>query len=283
MLDERSRRLEARWAARMAMAALAAVEAQAAREIGGAAAKVGALTSPGAPQPCGPANGYDSFLNPRPFFGRTLLEQLQPSALNLVMAPTDTLYVSTRADWRDWLAAHHATASEVWLVSYRVHTGRPSLPYDAAVEEALCVGWIDSVRRGLDADRTAQRFTPRRPGSPYSQTNKERLARLGDQGRLLPAVETDLIANRPEAFQVPDDVRAALQRAGAWAFFTSMPPAYQRIRAAYVDHARRDPEAFEKRLAHLVERSAKGRPFGYGIESFYSLPTRATPLVRNDL
>ena len=190
-------------------------------------------------------------------------------SLDTEMDPADTLYVPTRAAWRDWLAAHHSAAPEVWLVFYRVHTGRPSVPYNDAVEEALCVGWIDSVRRGLDADRTAQRFTPRRPGSPYSQTNKERLARLGDRGRLLPAAAADLAANRPEAFRVPDDVRAALQEAGAWAFFASTAPAYQRIRAAYVDHARRDPAAFEKRLAHLVERSAKGQQFGYGIESFY--------------
>ena len=182
----------------------------------------------------------------------------------------DTLYVPARAAWRAWLAAHYAEQSEIWLVSYRKHTGRPSVPYNDAVEEALCVGWIDSTRRGIDDARYAQRFTPRRPGSSFSQTNKERLARLLAQGRVLPAVAAGLGDVRPEAFVIPDDIRAALQaNEAAWAFFQSTAPSYQRIRAAYVDHARSSPAEFAKRLRHLVDKSARSEPFGYGIEAYY--------------
>ncbi len=186
------------------------------------------------------------------------------------MLITKTLYVPARAAWRDWLAAHHADEPEVWLVSYRKHTGRPSVPYNDAVEEALCFGWIDGIRKGLDGDRYAQRFTPRRAGSAFSQTNQERLARLIAAGQVLPSVLAGLGDVRPERYEIPSDIRAALQSEGeAWAFFEATSPAYQRIRAAYVDAARGRPEEFAKRLRHLVRQSARGKPFGYGIERYF--------------
>jgi uncharacterized protein YdeI (YjbR/CyaY-like superfamily) len=183
---------------------------------------------------------------------------------------TETLYVATREAWRDWLAAHHEAASEIWLVSYRKHTGRPSLPYNDAVEVALCFGWIDSTRKGIDDERYAQRYTPRRAGSAYSQLNRERLARLDTQGLLLPPVREALDAIRPEAYEVPEDILAALKAdEQAWAFFQTTSPPYQRIRAAYVDAARAKPAEFEKRLRHLVAQTARGKQFGYGIDSYY--------------
>lgn len=183
---------------------------------------------------------------------------------------TETLYVPTREEWRDWLATHHEDKREVWLVSYRKHTGQPSVPYNDAVEEALSFGWIDSIRKTIDGERYAQRFTPRRAGSAYSQTNKERLARLAAEGKLHPSVQGEYGNNRPEDFKIPDDIRLALKaREGAWAFFESTSPSYQRIRAAYVDHARDRPDEFEKRLSNLVKKSAQGKQFGYGIEGYF--------------
>lgn len=183
---------------------------------------------------------------------------------------TNTLYVPTRSEWREWLAAHYQDESEIWLISYRVHTGRPSVAYNDAVEEALCFGWIDSTRKGVDSDRFAQRFTPRRPGSGFSQTNKERLARLIRQGMVAPSVEAELGDVRPEAFEIPDDIRSALKdNAEAWAFFQTTSPAYQRIRAAYVDDARARPVDFQKRLKNLIDKSARGKLFGHGINKYY--------------
>ena len=182
----------------------------------------------------------------------------------------DLLHVTTRPEWRTWLAHHHATADEVWLVSFRAPTDEVNLPYGDAVEEALCFGWIDSTRRTVDAERYAQRFTPRRDGSPFSQPNKERLAALIAEGQVHPDVLARLPEFRPDLFEIPADITAALQaEPAAWAFFSSMPPAYQRIRAAYVDAARRQEEAFEQRLDHLVRKSAAGKAFGYGIERFF--------------
>lgn len=187
------------------------------------------------------------------------------------MTVTETLYVHRREGWRGWLEAHHETAAEIWLVTYRAATGRPSLPYADAVEEALCVGWIDSIRKGLDEERLAQRFTPRRPGAAYSQTNKERLARLLDQGRVLPHVfETLGPEDRADAYIFPADILDAIRASPeAWAFFETCSAPYRRIRVAYVDTARRRGDAFGTRLKTLVERCEQGRLFGYGIEAFY--------------
>lgn len=183
---------------------------------------------------------------------------------------TETLYVATREEWRDWLAAHYANKPEIWLISYRKSTGQPSIAYNDAVEEALCFGWIDSTRKGIDRNSYAQRFTPRRKGSGFSQINKERLARMIAQGRVIPPVLATLDGIRADDYVIPEDIAAALQaNKAAWDFFQTTSPSYQRIRAAYVDIARKQPGVFEQRLARLVEMSAKGKQFGYGIEDYF--------------
>ncbi len=182
----------------------------------------------------------------------------------------NTLYVFERTRWRDWLARHYATESDVWLVSYRKASDKPSLNYNDAVEEALCFGWIDSTRRGIDEECYAQRFSPRRQGSAYSQTNKERMARLIARGAVLEDVIERAGDIRPEVFEIPPDIRRALEaEPGAWAFFKSTAPSYQRIRAAYVDHARNRGAEFEKRLAKLVRECARKMQFGHHIETYY--------------
>jgi uncharacterized protein YdeI (YjbR/CyaY-like superfamily) len=99
----------------------------------------------------------------------------------------ETLNVSTREAWRAWLARHHAAASGVWLRYAKRHTGGPRVEYDAAVEEALCLGWIDGVVRTVDERYYAQRFTPRRPGSNWSAINRRRFAKLLREGRVTEA------------------------------------------------------------------------------------------------
>ncbi|HLF02203.1 MAG TPA: hypothetical protein VI547_09530, partial [Anaerolineales bacterium] len=91
------------------------------------------------------------------------------------MKITKTLYAPNRKALRDWLKKNYRTEKEIWLVYYRKQTGKPRIPYNDAVEEALCFGWIDSTVKTLDAESTAQRFSPRKPRSAYSQANKERL------------------------------------------------------------------------------------------------------------
>lgn len=186
------------------------------------------------------------------------------------MQITETLYITSRDEWRAWLQENHNAKDEIWLVSYRKDTGRTSLPYNVAVEEALCFGWIDSIRRTIDDEKYAQRFTPRKPGSGYSQTNKERLARLAAEEKLIEEVQHELKDNRPENYELPQDIVAALKsKDAAWEFFNTTSPSYQRIRVAYVDAARQRPGEFEKRLNNLIHKSASGQQFGYHIEDFY--------------
>lgn len=98
-----------------------------------------------------------------------------------------TLYVKKRGEWRKWLEKNHQKESEIWLVYYKKHTKKPSIPYNDAVEEALCFGWIDSSEKRIDKERYAQRFTPRKPKSNWSESNKERVRKLIVQGKMTPA------------------------------------------------------------------------------------------------
>ena len=92
------------------------------------------------------------------------------------------VYVKTRDEWRDWLKQHHDTCSGIWLVCYKKHTGKPSLEYDATVEEALCFGWIDSIIKTVDEERYLRKLTPRKPTSRWSDSNKKRVRKLEKQG-----------------------------------------------------------------------------------------------------
>lgn len=186
------------------------------------------------------------------------------------MEITRTFYATDRDDWRAWLAENHRTEKEIWLVYPKKHSGKPRIPYADAVEEALCFGWIDSTQKTLDDDHTAQRYTPRRPGIGYSQTNQERLRRMIAQDKVLPEVVESIgdLLDRP--FRMPPDILRALQAdEQAWSHLRRWPDAYLRIRVAHVDHARDDPAEFEKRLRNLVDKSRRGKQYGFGIEAFY--------------
>ena len=186
------------------------------------------------------------------------------------MDVTETLYVTNRDEWRDWLEKHCKSASEIWLVIYLKKTGKPSVPYNDAVEEALCFGWIDSIVKKLDQDRYAQRYTPRKTGSGYSQTNKERLKKLIAQGKVMPEVLAGLDEIGLEDFEYPADIVAALQEnEQAWKNFQRYSGSYRRIRIAYIDVARNRPGEYEKRLAHLIKMTGQDKQFGRGIEDYY--------------
>lgn len=186
------------------------------------------------------------------------------------MEITRTFYAADREAWRAWLAEHYRTEKEVWLVYPRKHTGRPRIPYNDAVEEALCFGWIDSTQKRLDDGHTAQRYSPRRPGVAYSQPNRERLRRLIAQGKVLPEIAGSVRAMLDEPFHTPPDILEALRaNPAAWENFQRYPESYRRIRIAFVDDSRDRPEEFERRLRHLIRMTEQDKKFGYGIESFY--------------
>src|SRR5918992_6386370 len=111
------------------------------------------------------------------------------------------LYVTNRDEWRAWLEKNHATEREVWLIYYKKHTGKPRIPYDDAVEEALCFGWIDSIVKTLDGDRYMQKFTPRTNVGKWSRLNLERVKKLLHEGRMTEAGRAKL---PPDLTPLPD-------------------------------------------------------------------------------
>jgi len=96
----------------------------------------------------------------------------------------ETLYVTRREDFRKWLEQNHRSKKEIWLIQYKKATKKPSIPYLEAVEEAICFGWIDGFEKGMDVERYATRFSPRRPKSNWTETNKERARKMIAEGRM---------------------------------------------------------------------------------------------------
>ena len=99
----------------------------------------------------------------------------------------ETLLVHTAAEWREWLAQNHATKKEIWLIYYKKTSGKTGITYEESVEQALCFGWIDGAIKGIDGDTYAGRFTPRRAKSPWSESNRARVARLISDGKMMEA------------------------------------------------------------------------------------------------
>ncbi|MBI5943098.1 MAG: hypothetical protein HY864_01910 [Chloroflexi bacterium] len=99
----------------------------------------------------------------------------------------ETVYVTTREEFREWLEQNHKFKKEIWLIQYKKVTKKPSIPYADAVEEAICFGWIDGFEKGMDGDRYATRFTRRRPKSNWTETNIERARRMREEGKMTEA------------------------------------------------------------------------------------------------
>jgi uncharacterized protein YdeI (YjbR/CyaY-like superfamily) len=174
----------------------------------------------------------------------------------------NTLHAKTRAEWRAWLRKHHKTEPEIWLVYHRKASGKPFVAYDDAVEEALCFGWIDSIIKKLPDDARAQRFTPRRPKSPMSELNKERVRRLIDQKKMTPA-GLAAAGDLDGKFVVPKDILRELKKDNeVWANYQQFPESYQRIRIAWIDGAKPREEVHEQRLRYFIKMTKQGKTFG---------------------
>jgi uncharacterized protein YdeI (YjbR/CyaY-like superfamily) len=180
------------------------------------------------------------------------------------------LHVTTREEWRAWLDAHHATDKEIWLVSYKRHTGKLRVAYDDAVEEALCFGWIDSLVRRLDDERMAQKFTPRKAGSGWSPSNVARFQRLVAAGRMTaaglahePTVKTKLapVDNRVagDLASLPAAIARGLKRnPAAWKNFLAMTHTQRGLYVRFIDAAKRE-ETRARRLADVISRLEKNQ------------------------
>jgi uncharacterized protein YdeI (YjbR/CyaY-like superfamily) len=182
-----------------------------------------------------------------------------------------TLYLVDRNAWRTWLSENYGKEKEIWLVFPKKASGKPRIPYNDAVEEALCFGWIDSRVNRIDENSYAQRFSPRNPKSKYSQANKERLRELIHLGKVLPSVQATLGDILNEEFSVPNDILKEIKAdKTAWENFQKFSPEYKRIRIAFIEGARNRPAEFKKRLRYFLEMTEKNKQFGFGgIEKYY--------------
>jgi uncharacterized protein YdeI (YjbR/CyaY-like superfamily) len=174
-----------------------------------------------------------------------------------------------RAAWRAWLQANHATARGVWLVSWRPRSGRPpGVDYEAAIEEALCFGWVDSTGGHVDDERGKLYFAPRKPRSVWAASNKARVERLIGEGRMAPAglvaverAKADgswTILDAAERLEVPGDLAAALEaRPSAAASFAALPPSARKMLLGWIAVARR-PGTRAARITEIAEAAARG-------------------------
>ncbi len=188
------------------------------------------------------------------------------------MTIRETFYTAERSEWRKYLEEHFETATEIWFVFPMKGSGEKSLPYNDAVEEALCFGWIDSTIKHIDELHRAQRFTPRKTGSPYSQPNVERLIWLDERGMIHPKVRESILPVINAPFVFPEDIIDALRRDDVvWENYQRFSDPYRRIRIAYIDAARKRPEEFEKRLNSFIEKTRRNKIIrGYGgVEKYY--------------
>ena len=187
-----------------------------------------------------------------------------------------TLRLETRTAWRAWLAQYHATEAEIWLVFYKAHTGEPNVPYGDAVEEALCFGWIDSLIKRIDDDSYARKFTSRRSGSVWSNSNKMRVNKMITEGRMTEAglvfvneakVSGEWEQQRarpsmPAGDELPDELAIALETNSAAAkAFHALAPTYQKQYILWIATAKRS-DTRQRRADEAIEKLERGERLG---------------------
>ena len=191
--------------------------------------------------------------------------------MNLAAIQTmKTFHARNTNEWRQWLAAHHDSESEVWLIFHKQHTGMASIAYQDALDEALCFGWVDSLVKRLDDRRFARKFTPRRADSRWSAINRKRYAALQASGRLQPAgilrAPTDRSSTSPPRFKMPAKLPPYIQtalrkRPAALRHFETLAPSHRRRFVGWIESAKR-AETKARRLQEAIRLLAGGKELG---------------------
>ena len=174
-----------------------------------------------------------------------------------------TLYAKNRKEWRSWLAKHGKSASEIWLIYYKKASGKPRIPYNDAVDEALCYGWIDSLLKPIDAHKYAQRYSPRKKTSKLSDMNRERVRRLIKSGRMTKAGLAAIEHTGKGSAKLPADILRRLKEdPTTWKNFQRFPASYKRIRIGWIAAGRHRPEVFKQRLGYFLKMTKQNKRFG---------------------
>jgi len=183
-------------------------------------------------------------------------------------------YARDREEWHKWLEENHSKLNGIWLIYYKKPSGKPRIPYADAVDEALCFGWIDGKLKKVNEDYYVQWFTPRRPGSRWSELNMSRARNLIKEGRMAPAglLEYEKAIRKPsliyntkkdENLIVPDDLLIALKNnETAYTNFINFPPSSRRLYVFWLNDAKRE-ETRKGRIIKIVEKSEKNIRTGF--------------------
>lgn len=173
---------------------------------------------------------------------------------------------ASREEWRAWLEIHHASETEVWLVYYKNHTGKPSVTYIESVEEALCFGWIDGIKKRIDDERYMHRFTPRKANSKWSPTNIALARELIESGEMTEAglaafrkrktYDEKFLQAKQQVKLAPEYEQVLKKNKKAWDNFNKLAPSYRKNYVAWLQGAKK-PETRQRRLGELVRRLEK--------------------------
>ena len=185
----------------------------------------------------------------------------------------DNIEASDRNEWRSWLEENHAKVQEIWLVYYKKSTGKPTVTYTDSVEEALCFGWIDGLKKSIDSERYAYRFTPRKAGSKWSPLNIRLAKKMIEKREMTEAGfaafdqrvnydEEILKARSSKAIPLTPEIEKGLQaNKKAWKNFKNLAPSYRKQYVAWLRSAKK-AETREKRLKEVIERLKKNEKLG---------------------
>lgn len=187
---------------------------------------------------------------------------------DIAMGTEKPRYFKTPDAFRKWLERHHASKGELLVGYYKVGSGRPSMTWSESVDQALCFGWIDGVRRRIDDERYCIRFTPRRSGSKWSDVNLKKVAKLKRQGLMTPAglaAHKGRVVGRRAGYAyeenvkplTPSMIREFRSRAKAWEFFQAQAPSYKKKVTHWITSAKQEATR-ERRLNKLIEACDKG-------------------------
>ncbi|MCT4559887.1 MAG: YdeI/OmpD-associated family protein [Crocinitomicaceae bacterium] len=185
-----------------------------------------------------------------------------------------TFYASSKGNWRQWLMEHHAKEERIWLIYYKKDTGKPSLTWSEAVDEALCFGWVDSTKKTIDEERYMQLFSPRKKNSTWSAVNKKKVAILEAEGLMHPAGMACIemakkngmwnFLDDVENLLVPEDFKKALKRKPAYfSFYESLSDSNKKGCLHFLKMAKRE-ETRKKRIEILMKDIEQGiipRPY----------------------
>lgn len=189
-------------------------------------------------------------------------------------SPQNSLQCETREEWRTWLTENHTRDDGIWLITFKKSSGMPSMGYDASVEEALCFGWIDSRTKGLDDERSMLWFAPRRKGSNWSKSNKDRVAKLTKAGLMMPPGIAKVEAAKQdgtwtaldaiERLEIPPDLAEAFSdHPGSAKNFDAFPRWVKRATLEWISTAKR-PTTRKRRIyetARLAQNNERPKQF----------------------